>query len=42
MRKTIWHKVLDNKDELLENRVMTVTAGHENICLANFEGKICA
>ncbi len=42
MKKKIWHKVLDNKNELLENRVMTVTAGHEDICLANFEGKICA
>ncbi len=37
-----WHKVLENKDELLENRVMTVTAGHTGICLTNFEGKICA
>ncbi len=37
-----WHKVLDNKSELKEGRVMTVTAGHQGICLAHFEGKICA
>ncbi len=40
--KRIWYKVLENKNELLDNRVMTVTAGHTGICLANFEGKICA
>lgn len=38
----VWHKVLDQKSELLEGRVMTVTAGHTGICLTNFEGKICA
>lgn len=38
----IWHKVLDNKKELQEGRVMTVTAGHKGICLTHFEGKICA
>ena len=38
----VWHKVLADKDELKEGRVMTVTAGHKGICLAHFEGKICA
>ncbi len=38
----VWHKVLDDKSELLEGRVMTVTAGHTGICLAHFEGEICA
>ena len=37
-----WHKVLDSKDAIRENRVMTVSAGHKEICLSRFEGKICA
>lgn len=37
-----WHKVLADKNELAEGRVMTVTAGHQGICLAHFEGKFCA
>lgn len=37
-----WHKVLENAEELPEGRVMTVTAGHHDICLAHFEGKFCA
>jgi pyruvate oxidase len=41
-KKTSWYKVLDNKNELPENRVMTVTAGHKQVALSNFEGKICA
>ena len=40
--KLVWHKVINTKDELAEGRVMTVTAGHQGICLAHFEGKICA
>ena len=43
MEKTLkWHKVLDRKDELPEGRVKTVTVEHKGICLAHFEGKICA
>jgi len=42
MKKLTWHKVLDNKAELLEGRVMTVTAGHKGICLSHFEGEYCA
>lgn len=38
----IWHKVLDDKNELAAGSVMTVTAGHKTICLSHFEGKICA
>lgn len=38
----IWHKVLKNKSELAEGRVMTVTAGHTGICLTHFEGKFSA
>lgn len=34
----IWHKVLSNKSELLENRVMTVDAGHTQVCLTHFNG----
>ncbi|MBO6518171.1 MAG: Rieske 2Fe-2S domain-containing protein [Bacteroidia bacterium] len=34
----IWHKVLDNKNELSEGRVMTVEAGHTQICLTHFGG----
>jgi pyruvate oxidase len=37
-KKTIWHKVLDNKNELLENRVMTVGAGHTQVCLTHVKG----
>ena len=40
--KNVWYKVLDNKDQLADGRVMTVTAGHTGICLTHFEGKICA
>ncbi|MEX2604973.1 MAG: thiamine pyrophosphate-dependent enzyme [Gracilimonas sp.] len=36
--KLIWHKVLDNKNELKENRVMTVDAGSKQVCLTHFEG----
>ena len=34
-----WHKVLDDKDQLPEGRVMSVTAGHTGVCLTHFEGK---
>jgi len=37
--KIIWHKVLDNKNELAENRVTTVEAGHTQLCLTHFEGE---
>ncbi len=40
--RTVWYKVLDSKEELPENRVMTVTAGKKQIALAHFEGQICA
>jgi pyruvate oxidase len=40
--KTIWHKVLGNKDELKEGRVMSVTAGHKDICLSHWKGKLTA
>lgn len=38
----VWHKVLDSKEDLQEGRVMTVTAGHKDLCITHFEGKICA
>ena len=38
----VWHKVLDDKEQLQEGRVMTVTAGHTGVCLTHFEGKFCA
>jgi pyruvate oxidase len=41
-KKIIWHKVLKNKDELVENRVMTAEAGHTEICLTHFKGTINA
>ncbi len=41
-KELIWHKVLDNKKELAENRVMTVTAGHKDFCLTHWEGKLSA
>lgn len=41
-KNLIWHKVLDNNEELPEGRVMTVTAGHKGICLTHFEGNYSA
>ncbi|MFY0600714.1 MAG: Rieske 2Fe-2S domain-containing protein [Cyclobacteriaceae bacterium] len=41
-KKTVWHKVLEDKTELPEGRVMTVTAGHKGICLTHFKGKYSA
>lgn len=41
-KNLIWHKVLDNKNDLPEGRVMTVTAGHKGICLTHFEGNYAA
>ena len=38
----IWYKVLDDKGVLAEGRVMTVDAGHTQVCLTHFEGKITA
>ena len=38
MSELIWHKVLDNKNELEEGRVRTVWAGHKGICLTYFQG----
>ncbi|PCJ64093.1 MAG: pyruvate oxidase [Bacteroidetes bacterium] len=42
MSQLTWHKVLDNKEELKEGRVMTVWAGHQGICLTHFEGRYSA
>ncbi|MFT7453085.1 MAG: pyruvate oxidase, partial [Patescibacteria group bacterium] len=42
MKNIDWHKVLEDKNELAEGRVMTVTAGHTPICLTHFEGKYAA
>lgn len=41
-KKIVWHKVLDNKNELPEGRVMTVTAGHTGVCLTHHKGKYSA
>ncbi len=41
-KKLVWHKVLNNKKELPEGRVKTVTAEHKGICLTHFEGKFSA
>ncbi len=37
--KIIWHQVLANKNELAKNRVMTVTAGHKDLCLTHWKGE---
>ncbi len=39
--KTVWHRVLD-LDELGENRVKTVVAGHHSLAMTCFEGTISA
>lgn len=41
-KKLAWHKALENKNELPEGRVMTVTAGHTGICLTHYKGKYTA
>jgi len=41
-KKLVWHKVLDDKSQLQEGRVMTVTAAHMDLCLSHFEGKFTA
>lgn len=41
-KKVQWHKVLNNKAELPEGRVTTVTTNHVGICLTHHEGKLCA
>ena len=41
-KKLVWHKVLEDKNELPNGRVMTVTAGHKGICLTHFEGEFYA
>ena len=41
-KKTVWYKVLENRKELPEGRVKTVTAAHKGICLTHFEGKFSA
>jgi thiamine pyrophosphate-dependent acetolactate synthase large subunit-like protein/nitrite reductase/ring-hydroxylating ferredoxin subunit len=38
----VWYKVLEDKTLLQEGRVMTVTAGHKEICLTHFEGEFNA
>ena len=37
-----WYKVLDNKKDLPEGRVKTVTAEHQGICLTHYKGKFSA
>jgi pyruvate oxidase len=37
-----WYKVLEDKNELQEGRVMTVTAGHTDVCLSHHKGKYTA
>ena len=37
-----WHKVLNDKNELKEGRVMTVTAGHKDLCISHWKGKYTA
>jgi thiamine pyrophosphate-dependent acetolactate synthase large subunit-like protein/nitrite reductase/ring-hydroxylating ferredoxin subunit len=41
-KKIVWYKVLENKKELPEGRVKTVTANHKGICLTHFKGKFSA
>ena len=42
MNKLTFFKVLNNRSELAENRVIVITAGKKQIALSHFEGKICA
>jgi len=38
----VWYKVLEDKENLPENRVMVGRAGLHEICLVHYDGKICA
>lgn len=40
--KIVWHQVLADKNELEKDRVMTVTAGHKDLCLSHWKGKLTA
>ncbi|PKP51492.1 MAG: pyruvate oxidase [Bacteroidetes bacterium HGW-Bacteroidetes-1] len=42
MKTLSWHKVLNAKTDLAENRIITVNAGNKQVALSHFEGKICA
>ncbi|MEM7370449.1 MAG: thiamine pyrophosphate-dependent enzyme [Bacteroidota bacterium] len=42
MNNIVWHKVLEDASFLQEGRVMTVTAGHHDICLTHVDGTISA
>ena len=42
MAQKKWYKVLDHTSQLNENRVMTVDAGHQQLCLTHFKGKFNA
>ena len=37
-----WYKVLEDASFLQEGRIMTVQAGHHDICLTHFDGKYAA
>lgn len=41
-KQIIWHKVLENKNALQENRVMTANAGHTQVCLTHYKGQFNA
>ncbi|UTW62278.1 Rieske 2Fe-2S domain-containing protein [bacterium SCSIO 12741] len=41
-KKIVWHRVLENKADLPEGRVMSVTAGHTGICLTHVDGEFHA
>lgn len=41
-KKLIWYKVLDNRKELAEGRVKTVTVNHKGICLTHYKGTFSA
>ncbi|NNE67802.1 MAG: Rieske 2Fe-2S domain-containing protein [Pyrinomonadaceae bacterium] len=42
MVKKVWHKVLENTEDLPEGRVTSVTAGHQGLCISHFEGEFAA
>ncbi|MEM9855984.1 MAG: thiamine pyrophosphate-binding protein [Bacteroidota bacterium] len=39
MKKSTWHKVLDDPAKVQNERVMTVTAGHRSFCLTHHNGQ---
>lgn len=41
-KNLVWYKVLNKTEDLPEGRVVSVTAGHQGLCLSHYEGNFAA